>query len=123
MLKYIKNKITEYRQKRLKKQIVATTRKVLSLEPDSERESPGLQTAIWQLSDARTLVRSRMLRGDLIEVVNNDTVLMSWVDQSHTYDGMLGINDVFFGWMDNIEMQLVLQLLKDKVYVCKESIK
>lgn len=116
MIKNIRAMFATRKRNKLKQQIIASTKEVLMTPYDNKEEIPGLETITWKLSSKHVLILCRMLRGDLIEVYEGETVKVCWVDQSHAYGGLLGINDVFFGFdMSNDELKLVLQLLKDKL--------
>lgn len=41
-----------------------------------------------------TIRFTRLLRGDLIEAFIGEKEIASWVDQSHQYSGLMGLNDV-----------------------------
>lgn len=64
--------------------------------PDSFKNIPGLETRVWNLHQSGILgiVHSRQVRGDLIEVFYDSRLIISYVDQTHAYGGLLGINDV-----------------------------
>jgi hypothetical protein len=115
MIKNIHEMFATRKRNKIKQQIITSTREVLMTPYDNKEEIPRLETMTWRLSSEHVLMLSRMTHGDLVEIYEGEVVKVSWVDQSHAYGGLLGINDVFFGFdMSNDDLNLILQLLKDK---------
>lgn len=53
----------------------------------------------WMLDRDLTIVRFRDVRGDLIQVIRGEVEdgrpLLAFVDQSHAYQGLLGLSDLY----------------------------
>lgn len=50
---------------------------------------------------------SRLIRGDLIEAFVDNKAIAEWVDQSHHYNGLMGLNDiVVYISIENLEKEL-----------------
>ncbi len=62
--------------------------------PDKYQKIIGLETRNWK-AGSFVIVHERQVRGDLITIKIQNTMIAQWVDQSHQYPGFLGLNDVW----------------------------
>lgn len=107
-LKYTKAAVSEQSNQ---KQVIKQIQKIIKRDWNKTEKIPiGDSKIAWTKNFQEGNVKitlSRLIRGDLIEVFVNDKSIAEWVDQSHHYNGLMGLNDivVYFSF-ENLEKEL-----------------
>lgn len=79
--------------------------------PTEKIECIGMTIKEWKLEHDISIVHTRQVRGDLIEVFLGKKIIVAFVDQSHAYGGMIGIGEVTVT-ASKEELELLYNLIK-----------